>query len=260
MRSNNLNKDIPFGKRVTIYPGALNDPSVEPISTLMLKDDFTFPIGAEYNKMSGTSASFGRSLGSSIISELFGGSLAGDLAAGVVGGLNNRLGFQTYASAKPITATLNCSLMAISDAWEDVVNPVRTIQNLVLPTAITGGFLTDFPGVDPLVALTGGSLSLSKSYKDASITVGRIGFNHVIFNDVNVTFSGEVDTKGYPIYADITIDFETSYFATTNMLNEEVYGCSEKGVVISNPDEVTVESLEEFVEDLKESTREWWGA
>lgn len=235
-RSINLNKNIPPGKQVKIYPGPLNDETIDPIETLMLKDNFTLPISAEYTSL-GNSSSFIRSVASQALSYVPGvdDSFIGNLVKGLVGGLNTRLGFQVYSTPRPITISINCSLMAITDSWEDVVNPVRRIQKLLLPKEQKGtGFLIDYPGIDPVVALTGGSTSSGNSFKDASVKIGRIGFNHVVFKDVSTTFSSEVDQKGFPIYADIALTFETSFFATQGMLDDEVYECTELGTLMSD--------------------------
>lgn len=233
-RSPDLNKNIPPGKQVKIYPGPLNDETIEPIETLMLKDSFTLPISAEYTSL-GNSSSFIRSTAAQALTHVVGDSALGNLVKGLVGGLNTRLGFQVYSTPRPISISINCSLMAITDSWKDVVNPVRRIQKLLLPKEQEKtGFLIDYPGIDPVVALTGDSSGTS--FKDASVRVGRIGFNHVVFKDVSTTFSTEVDQKGFPIQADISLTFETSFFATQGMLDEEVYQCTEEGTLKSDSD------------------------
>lgn len=234
-RNTALNREIPPGKKVKIFTCALNDEREDPIETLMLKDSFTIPIAAEYTSIS-NSASFVQSVGSQLLGKaldaLTNSEGLSNTISSIVGGLNTRLGFQTYSSPKPVTISLNCSIMAITNAWTDVVNPIRRIQSLLLPTEGKGGFLTDYPGVDPLIALTGGYGKTGKAYKDASVMIGNIGFNHVIFKNVDATFSSEVDETGYPIQADVSLTFDTSFFATKNMLNDEIYGCTENGELI----------------------------
>ena len=246
-RNSELNKTIPPGKLVKIFTGALNDEREDPIETLMLKDSFTLPIQAEYASLN-NSASFTQSVVSQLIGRMFSGT-ASEIAQGLVSGLNGKLGFQTYSSPKPVTITLNCSLMAITNAWRDVVNPVRKIQSLLLPRTGWGGFLTDYPGVDPVMVLKGSSSS--SSYKDASVMVGNIGFNHVIFKNADATFSTEVDQTGYPIGADLSLTFETSFFATVEMLNEEIYGCTEEG--LSLRDTSMNSALDTFRDTVKNS-------
>lgn len=220
-RNNEIIRTIPPGREVRIIPGAMNDETAEPIGRLMLKDSFTVPISAEYTSIN-NSASFLQSVGSQILKGISEG------LSSIVGGLNTKLGFQTYSSPKPITINLNCSLMAVTDAWEEVVNPVRKIQSLLVPREGDLGFLTDYPGVDPMIVLSGNRSN--HSYKDAHVFVGNIGFNHVIFKNADASFSSEVDQTGYPISAELSLTFDTSFFATTQMLNEEVYGCNSKGI------------------------------
>ena len=231
-RNEKITKNIPPGKRVKVYPGPLNDETLEPIETLMLDDPINIPIAAQYTSL-GNSSSFMRSVASELLAMLPGADTwIGQSVRGLVGGLNTRLGFQVYSSPQPITITASCSLVAITDAWEEVVNPVRRLQKLVLPKeASKGGWLVDYPGIDPIVALSGGKETSDQSFKDSSVRIGRFGFNHTLFKNVDVTFSDEVDQTGFPISAKVQLTFDTCFFATQNMLDDELYRCTEDGVL-----------------------------
>ena len=238
-RSYDLNRIIPPGKRVKVYTGPLNDPSEDPI-VMMMDDELSIPMSAQYSSLS-NSTSFVRSVGSSLLGTAadkigLGDNMFTDFVQGMIGGLNTRLGFQAYTSPEPLNISITCSLMAITDAWHDVVDPIRRLQLFIAPKEGDGGFLTDYPGVDPVIAITGGNLENSEglSFKDASIRIGQFGFNHVVFKNIDTTFSTEVDRLGYPLSAKINMNFMTTFFLTQGMINEELYGIGDLGIPVAS--------------------------
>ena len=211
--------------------GALNEKnSGEPI-ILMLTDTLSIPTSASFSGLS-NSTSFTRSLASSglqkvkdVVPDDWDWLNTGiDIASGVIGGMNEKLGYQIFTGCSPMQVALNCSVQARTNAFEEVIDPIRRLQLLVAPRAGLGGFLTDFPGPDPMTALTGRTAS-----KNCSIRVGRFGFNHVLIKSVDPVFSTEVDQTGWPVSASVQITFETTYQLTQNMINEDLYRVSQEG-------------------------------
>lgn len=232
--------NIPSGKRVKISYGALNDDSAGDPILLMLTDTLAIPTTASFSGIS-NSTSFTRSLlGEGIgwladqIPESENSFLQSvkkgiDTFGGVVSGMNVSLGYQIFTGTSPLQVTLSCAVQARTNAFEEVVDPIRRLQLLVAPKVGEGGFVTDFPGPDAMVALTGRA-----AVKDCSIRVGRFGFNHVLIKSVDPTFSTEVDQTGWPISANVQISFETTYQLSQNMINEELYRVSTEGSTINS--------------------------
>ena len=221
---------IPSGKRVRVYSGSLNDENAGNPIELMLTDTVNIPTSSSFSGLS-NSISFERSLIASLgqmVSDKFSGipivSDALEYVSGLVGGLNDKLGYQIFTGSSPLNVSLNCSVQARTNAFEEVIDPVRRLQLMVAPRANDEGFLVDFPGPDAATALTGEAIM-----RDCSIKVGRFGFNHVLIKDVSTTFSTEVDQTGWPISATVQITFDTVYQLTQNMINEYLYRVAGEG-------------------------------
>lgn len=225
--------NIPKGKLIRIYAHELNSENSDPIE-LMMTDELNIPIRGEYTSLD-EGSTFTSSLLGNLADEILGGSSVGDVIAKVIGGgRNSRLGFQVYKTSSPLSISVNGVLRAINNAWDDVIAPIRRLQLLAVPGEDDKGFLENFPGVSSLTVLeSNDSNNKFTISKDCSIKIGRFGFNHVIIKDISTTFSTEVDQTGFPISASVSINFETSFYVTTRMLNKELYNVTDDGLAIS---------------------------
>ena len=230
-RDTQLNKRIPPGKLMKIYDTDLKNIATakDPIEIMIDDSSITIPTRSRFSSFgAGSSTSFIQSTLASVFGAVLPeGSFISSAAQGIAGGMNAHLGFKVFTEAEELTVSVSCSIMAITDAWTEVVDPVRRLQNLVLPDKNSVGMLENFPGPNPLVVLKDYGIinesSVSGTFRDYAVKIGNLGFNHVVFTDVSPSFSTEVDQNGYPMSAKVTITFSTSYIATTNMINEELY-------------------------------------
>ena len=221
---------IPKGKLIRIYDHELNTENSDPIE-LMMTDELSIPIRGEYTSLDDGST-FATSLLGNLADEVIGDSTLGGLVSKALGGWRNaRLGFQVYKTSSPLSISANGVLRAINNARDDVIAPIRRLQLLAVPNEDENGFLTGFPGPSSLSVIDSEGTALS--YKDCSIKIGRFGFNHVVLKDISTTFSTEVDQTGFPISASVSISFETSFYVTTRMLNEELYNVTDEGITRS---------------------------
>ena len=221
--------NIPKGKLIRIYEHELNSEE-DPIE-LMMTDELSIPIRGEYVSLDDGST-FTSSLLGNLTDELLGGTNWSFISKILGGGRNSRLGFQVYKTSSPLSISANGALRAINNAWDDVIAPIRRLQLLAVPDEDKNGFLTNFPGPSSLATLEG-IINFENNYKDCSVKIGRFGFNHVVFKDISTTFSTEVDQTGFPISASVSINFETSFYVTTRMLNKELYNVTDDGLPIN---------------------------
>lgn len=223
---------IPKGKLIRIYDHELNTENSDPIE-LMMTDELSIPIRGEYTSLD-EGSTFASSLLGNLSDEILGDSKWSFISTVIGGGRNSRLGFQVYKTSSPLSISANGVLRAINDAREDVIAPIRRLQLLAVPGEDDHGFLKDFPGVSSLTVLESNDQNNKfKVSKDCSIKIGRFGFNHVVLKDISTSFSTEVDQTGFPISASVSISFETSFYVTTRMLNEELYNVTDDGIARS---------------------------
>lgn len=226
--------NIPVGKHLKIFIGTPSDEKKE-IVDLILDDEITFSIGSSYTTVVGGDNSSLQSIMAMLAGNLW------DTLGGWLGG-NSKLGYQVFSGGKPLTLSLNCRLMAITDAFKDVVSKVRTLQLLTVPKEDDEGFLKVLPGLDPIEQITGDSNEINGLTEDVHntkwgyIKIGNLSFYGVIFKEVSVTYSTDTDQTGYPISAKVSLDIETSRIVTEKTIdwlyntNSESVQVSEKSV------------------------------
>lgn len=159
-------------------------------------------------------------------------------------------GMQIWQSTDPLSFSLTLKLVTINNAKEDVFIPALTLAQLPLPmksknangvtnsmlaTLIPAGpnilkILTEghFESINDFLAKLNGGTDSKGTY---NVNVcGYLEFVSVIITSCNPTFSKYVDESGYPISADVELEFTTCQIATTDMLADMMKTNGNKGV------------------------------
>lgn len=222
-RSYDTTVNIPKGKKLLIFLGKPSNENTPEIDNMILKDDITFSIGGTYSTVSDNNTTPLRSMVSNLLGKAFGSTVEG-----IVRGQNSKLGYQVFTAGKPLSISLNCQLMAVTDAFKEVIVPIAQLQYIMVPGENkTTGFLERVPGLDALEQIFDGYESSSyKKSKWGYIKIGKFSFYDVLFKDASVTFPTEVDQNGWPISANVTLDIETSRIITEESIRE-IYNLSE---------------------------------
>lgn len=230
-RDTDLAIKIPEGKKVKIFVGPQGDSS-SPLIEMALDSELTFSIGGEYSTVVNNDTSPLQSMLSMLVGNI------NETVGSLISGKNSKLGYQVFTGGKPVVLSLNCSIVAITDAFKDVISKVRLLQTLIVPRENSYGMFTVLPGMDPLEMLFPGYNSDSRNKDDKAktkwgyIKIGKLSFYEVLFKDMTVNFSQEIDQTGYPISAKVTLDIETAKIATETLINQ-IYNTDEDGKEIS---------------------------
>ena len=240
------NIKIPRGRRVKFHPFRVSYKNASALSmynsatsengtkeygdfgslTFMLTNELTFSVSADYSKAINTSINPLRSLlqdGVDALAQALLGAENGGWFSGLVGGEFKKLGFQTFTGGAPIDLSLTCSVVATTNAKEQVIKPILQLQKLAVPKIVgsegdAGSFV--FPG-QSVFANDEGADSIHDALNDADyiVTVGNFIFDHILVKRVTPTFSNIVDDEGWPVSAEVQIDISTMYIAYDKMLD-----------------------------------------
>jgi len=164
-----------------------------------------------------------------------------------------QFGAQLWTGTDPfsinLTFTFYMGIIDEFDAKKEVYDPVMDLQSLTLPTEGEGGNLIS-PGPSSLEVLkeTAETLQESQQSKQLNrigtafgVAVGRgqeeqsrknmrqislkigniIDIDYVVVKKAEPTWSSEVDENGYPIWATISMDIQSLFTATKEMLTGE---------------------------------------
>ena len=157
-------------------------------------------------------------------------------------------GMQIWQSTDPLSFSLSLKLVTVNNAKEDVFIPALTLAQLCLPmkskdsNGTTNSMLATLipPGPNILKILTEGYFKDIKDFLAEKLgtnskgtynvnVCGYLEFISVIITSCNPTFSKYVDESGYPISADIELEFTTCQIATTDMLADMMKTNGNKG-------------------------------
>lgn len=229
----NLENEIPSYKLVKIY---MANNTLVTDKPLIMDDELSIKVSSKFGELWQSSPNNFMNL------------LSGSF--GLPNGQFTLQGVQIWQSTDPINITLPIEIQMDSDSYEDVMKPVRTLMNLVLPTKdemIIGDETSNMnlklsTLIPPGPNLQGILDSMKNSSKLASkasqfladfkmgakgvykVVTGYATFNNVIITSVDPTFSKEMswsDTKrGYfPCSATLSVEISTMEIATTDMID-----------------------------------------
>jgi len=136
-------------------------------------------------------------------------------------------GFQIWQKSEPLKININTTFFMDVDAYTDVVLPSTKLIKLVLPTKTDGteenkGIGLRPPGPSVLAALKDVKLlsQFTQQGEYYNLEIGNLKLENIIITKADPTYSLDVDTYGYPIYCKMSLDIETVYIATTNMVEK----------------------------------------
>lgn len=144
---------------------------------------------------------------------------------------------QIWKKTEPLDINLSgLKVYMKNDAYNDVVYPIKTLQKMTVPRkkekSLIGMLIPPGPDLITILKLTNSNKSTVnealKSYNTngskgiASITIGNFKFNSVMLTNVDPKFSTTMDSKGYPISAEVDLNF-TSVMVPTEDYIDSIY-------------------------------------
>lgn len=128
-------------------------------------------------------------------------------------------GFQTWRKTAPLAVSVSVTLRMKTDAFTDVIKPTRELCALCLPddTNESGeGFGLSLPGPNILSIM--GLVDNAAGEIKISCKIGWMHLNSVVVKKAEPVYSKKTDSNGYPIWAKVRLDINSTYTATKKML------------------------------------------
>lgn len=146
-------------------------------------------------------------------------------AFGVTNGVTQGMTAQIWQGTNDIELSLTFELVAVNDAEQDVMTPIRNLMKLTMPNASElGGFLTPPGPTLSNYVMEKVGLSSDMSGK-IMIEIGRyIKFPNVVITHVNSTFSSHLDANGKPMKANVDVTFKTFFVPVKSDLPQMLPG------------------------------------
>lgn len=116
---------------------------------------------------------------------------------------------QTWVNSSPVEIPLSLSFVAVDDAYEDVVAPIRFLEKLTMPTA-AGGILYA-PGPAPSATNFVSSMFGYDQSNEVSVVIGKlVRLTSAIVISASSTFSSRLSNAGYPIQGRCDLQIRSS--------------------------------------------------
>jgi hypothetical protein len=188
---------IPKGQKCTISRVGNNGPTV----TALLEEDVQLNLSSSFSPLVESDAG---------------------MAEKLLGVLGNLVGFstkwkqfsyQTWTGTEPLSATVSVAFRMRANAKADVWDKVVTLLQFSLPSEGTGGNL--IPPGPTIVEAFSGNTNSGKRY---TVNLGGLNFPNVLITRCEPSFSKTRTKSGYPIYAKVSVTFQTVTSATTQMI------------------------------------------
>jgi len=201
------------------YKAYIKADGLPPID-LYLPESFNLNVRSQYD------TPFAQGLPSSILPDKLGKIVSGYSAATGISTAPQAATAQIWQGSAPIEFQLPFILIADTSARTDVLNKIRDLMKLVMPSK-TNGFLTS-----PGPKIEGFSeFFRPESYSDKpklkdniSLHIGRfIYYKSVVITDVDSTYDTKMDAEGLPIRAVVNISFKT-FFTPVKEDLDEIFG------------------------------------
>jgi len=118
-----------------------------------------------------------------------------------------------WKGSDPLALSLDLNFYAVTNAYDEVLDPCIRLQRLSLPSYDGLVPFLKPPGPNPYsFDITRGQASGGDIIE---VYVGSLlYFGSVIVKRVSITFDGQYDQNGYPLKANVQIEFETFQIAT----------------------------------------------
>lgn len=128
---------------------------------------------------------------------------------------------QVWEGTQPIELTLELELVAEYDPKAEVLEPIKKLLAMTMPSRGAGGVLLDPPGPKYKDVLDWAAFDVIKGEGKAArqITV-QIGtfmlFDNVVIENVNTTFHSMMHESGVPLRATCSVTFKTFFIQLTD--------------------------------------------
>lgn len=133
---------------------------------------------------------------------------------------------QVWMGTSPLDFTINLRFEAINDPVNEVLEPCRELQRMILPYT-KGKYGDKFLMFPPGPLAVGGirkALGASDEGEIISIRIGKLlRMSRVVIRDINHTFMNRFEEGGNPVSANVAIHFQTFEVLTKNSLESELY-------------------------------------
>lgn len=140
-----------------------------------------------------------------------------------------------WTGSDPLSLNLNLRFYAVNNTYNEVISPCIRLQRMALPSYGTGHLsLLTPPGPSPYNWKADGSFSTINTTGDyIQIYIGGyLLFDPVIVKRVTCEFDNKYDTNGYPMGANVQVEFQTFQVMTKSDISNVVRG---PGGTLSQP-------------------------
>lgn len=197
---------IPKGKRIRILK---NGQEILPSSIkLTLDSEIQLSLSSQFQSLFGEPPNTALTVLGSISKEVFGWGGSGSF---------KEMGFQVWQGTEPISFNFTTTLHMTYSGKKEVLDPAKELMKIPLPRTqkLKEGFGMIAPGPS-ILSMFKKTESKTDLY---SIRIGMVYIDKVIIKKVEPTFSTECDSEGYPTYITLTIDCDSLYVATQQMID-----------------------------------------
>jgi hypothetical protein len=122
---------------------------------------------------------------------------------------------QVWMGSSPVEMSLELEFIASDSPTLQVMNPVKDLMSITMPSRGAGGFLLDPPGpsyVDIQNWQIGDGKSIGNPGRKISVKIGNfLLFDNVVIENVNTTYHSMMHSSGIPLRATCAVQFKTFF-------------------------------------------------
>jgi hypothetical protein len=123
---------------------------------------------------------------------------------------------QIWEGTQPIEITLELELVAESNPKEEILEPIKKLLAMTMPSRGAGGFLLDPPGPSYIGLIDWHAFENvkgeGKANKQITVQIGTfLLFDNVVIESVNTTFYSMMHESGIPLRAVVAVTFKTFF-------------------------------------------------
>lgn len=209
---------VPRGKRVRFQQGQdAPIPDLDDVD-IILEEDLTLSLSSNFSQLVGGGANRGVSMLGQLVENISGFGFTGQF---------KQMGYQIWEGTDPLSLSITVGFYMKTNALKDVIRPAKALIKLPLPNDPDDndeGLGLQAPGPSVFEALDDGENGSDALGKRLSCRIGFVNLPNVIVKNAEPTFSSEVDSNGYPIWASIKLDISSIFTATTQLIDQFGYG------------------------------------
>jgi hypothetical protein len=207
---------IPRGRQIEILR---DGESILPGFPLTIENDVTLSVSSSFNPLFSGGDPIQK-----LITQI--GKAIASVGGTGFGGTLKQMGIQVWESTDPLSLNLVMSFyLGMKNQWdglEEVKRPIFELMKLTLPSEGKGGTLIA-PGPSPLDVFKGVNEKLNIKTQTISLDLGGILYlPEIIVKEVQPTFGKEIDDNGYPVWGQVSVDIQTLFIATSDLLDDEL--------------------------------------